>query len=51
MAEYLFIVIGELEKDVSPDADHLFSLLQPNYSQEGVLHQDDALKRTSWTSF
>ena len=29
-------VIGELKKDVTPDADYLFSLLQPHYSREGT---------------
>ena len=29
-------VIGELKKDVTVDADYLFSLLQPHYSREGT---------------
>ena len=29
-------VFGELKKDITPDADYLFSLLQPQYSREGT---------------
>ena len=32
-------VIGELKKDVTPDADYLFSLLRPHYSREGTSRQ------------
>ena len=29
-------VIGDLKKDVTPDADYLFSILEPQYSPEGT---------------
>ena len=29
-------VIGNLKKDVTPDADYLFSILEPQYSREGT---------------
>ena len=29
-------VAGDLKEDVTPDADYLFSLLQPHYSREGT---------------
>ena len=29
-------VIGELKEEVTPDADYLFSLLEPHYSREGT---------------
>ena len=40
-------VAGDLKEDVTPDADYLFSLL--NLIIHGKAHQDDALKRASWT--
>lgn len=32
----LIFVAGDLKEDVTPDADYLFSLLEPHYSREGT---------------